>query len=89
MVKICDLGILGKRCLKMCIDRWIRDMQHLEICGGTELDMRDGHEQAGTAFLSRLVADINSGVFANGISNVLWCSTRRDVEEIGNNCSQD
>ena len=42
-------------------------------------------KQAGTAFLRRLVADINSEVFANGIDNVLCYSSHRDVAEVGDN----
>ena len=59
----------------MCIDRWICDMQHLEIdrhAAELSLICEAVAKQAGTAFLSRLVAVINSKVFANGIDNILW-----------------
>ena len=42
-------------------------------------------KQAGTASLYRLVVDINPEAFANGINNVLWYCTRRDVEEFQDN----
>ena len=88
-VKICDLGILGKRYFKMCIDCWIPDTQHLEIGRhAAELSLmicKTVAKQAGAASLCRLVVDLNPEVFANGIDNVLWYSTRRDVEEFRDN----
>ena len=74
-MRICNFGILGKRYLKMCIDCWIRDTQHLEIDShAAELSLicEAVAKHAGTAFLCRLVVDINPEVFAKGSNNVLW-----------------
>ena len=61
----------------------IRDTQHLVIGRhAAELSLmicETVAKRAGTAFLCRLVVDINPEVFANGIDNILWYSTRRDV----------
>ena len=47
--------------------------------------MRDGREASWNGILEQIGGDINLGAFASGINNILWYSTRRDVEEVGNN----